>query len=367
MIARFLTSDDLAGLVDFWQRNGRSGVVDVASWQRRWSHNGIMAEAGPPLPIGWVLETKEGRIVGHLGNLALLYDFRGRRLRAAAASDWHVEPAQRTASLQLLSRFFGQSDVALFLNAFATDVASKAWMAFGGRKVPSPGSDDPLFRIIKYAAFGQSVFRRKGWPMAGLFGALAGGALRAGDAVGTLAGRRRTAVGVTVRAAGEFDARFDDFWARLRRESERLLLVRERKHLDWHFKDFLATQRGWITVCERDGGMAGYAVFVRKDNREIGVSRAWVADLQAVGPDQEPVLRTLLAAGAEECRRRGIHMIEAVGFSAGKREAIRTIFPRQRRFAQWPFLYRARDAVLAEGLAQPAVWDVCIMDGADAL
>lgn len=367
MKARPITRNDLAALGEFWERNGRPGGVNAASWERRWEHNRRMSQGSEPLPIGWVLETDLQTIMGHLGNVALLYDFRGRGLQAAAAADWHVQTGHRACSLLLLNRFFSQMQADLFINSFPADVAISAWTAFGARKVPSPQADEPLFRIVDYARFGQGMFRRKGLPMAALLGGCAGLALRVQDLLGGTRGGVGLPPGGVVRRVGGFDDRFDLFWSRLRQEADRLLLIRERRFLEWYFHDFLKADRGWILVCEKDAELLGYAVFVHKDRKEIGLRRAWVADIQATGEDHPAVLGALLRAGLNECRLEGIHVLEAIGFMAEKREVLRPVLSRHRKFPNWPFVYRARDKELTETLDSPACWDVCVMDGADSL
>jgi len=412
---RELVRDDLNALSGFWDRNGRPGAVSAESWNRRWSHNALMADGAAPLAVGWAIEAEPGKVVGHLGNVALPYELRGRRIAAAAAADWHVEQQYRSSSIQLLARFFGQESVGLFVNSFPTETAIRAWTAFGGRNAPVPDCGSPLFRVVDYEGFVQATFRRKGLPLAALFGPIAGTILRLVDgAKGICSGARRgesalrTAHATTldgstgdvvsavlsrccncprvkddglpmrrngsfrlpqgwrVRIVREFGGEFDKFWQALRSRSQKLLLVRDGKRLSWYFRDFLAGDRGWICVLENDAGMIGYAIYVLKNNREIGLKRAWIADLQVLDDDMA-ALQSLIWGGVEECGRREIHVCEAIGFCPTKRNAARKLLPRMRAFANWPFIYRTADPNLREELKNPDLWDPCIMDGADAL
>ena len=46
-------------------------------WEHIWISNPAYKDFEKRWPIGWVLEDKERRIVGYLGNIPLSYEFRG--------------------------------------------------------------------------------------------------------------------------------------------------------------------------------------------------------------------------------------------------------------------------------------------------
>jgi hypothetical protein len=360
---REIRRDDLDGLADFWRRIGNLEIVGPENWRRRWSGKPLSFVGADPLPVGWVMEADGGRIVGHFGNVPLVYEFRGRTLIAAVASDWDVEKEYRSASLVMMSRYFSQKAVDLFLDTFGTTDALKIFTAMGGKRLPLPDYDRPLFWIVGHAGFVRSAFRKKGWPLGGALGLCGGLALRAAD----LARRRpATARGLRWRTLPDFDGRFDGFWEALRKTRDKLLLVRRREFLDWYFGDLLRRDRGWIVVCERADRMAGYAVCVRKDSADIGLKRAWVADLQVADDGPEAVIGCLLEGCLAECRARGVHVAEVVGFDDGKRAALKRMGARTRRFPHALFAYKARDKALAALLEDPACWDPCPVDGADA-
>jgi hypothetical protein len=321
-----------------------------------------------PLPIGWVTENEGGDIVGHLGCVALRYEFRGQSLQAAAASEWFVEPLFRMHSLQLLSKYFSQPSVDIFVNSSPTEVAVKAWKAFGGGPVPVLDCENLLFRIVNYAEFGRCVWRKKGWPLSGIAGSLLGVVFGFVDSVRGKGFRSEGGEGgLECQETVEFNGQFDQFWEEMRANANLLRIVRDSKSLQLYFGDFLATERGWVVVCEQNGKMAGYAVLVRKDNPDIGLCRILIADLQAIGPYREAVMQQLLKHALLGCRKRNIAVVELVGFSARKRQAVAPLLPRSRILSHSPFIYKTRDATLRKMLKEPEVWDPCIMDGADAL
>ncbi|MCA9406500.1 MAG: GNAT family N-acetyltransferase, partial [Candidatus Omnitrophica bacterium] len=50
-------------------------------------------------PIGWVLESEVGKVVGSFANIPMRYELDGCSWRVAVASTWVVEPHYRKKSL----------------------------------------------------------------------------------------------------------------------------------------------------------------------------------------------------------------------------------------------------------------------------
>src|SRR5205814_3402678 len=91
-VLREASFDDYKSIADLHGRNGlmiRSGE----DWRALWEANPAFQEH--PGPIGWVLETARGEIVGSLGNIPALYEMNGRKLRAAVTCGWAVDPPYR--------------------------------------------------------------------------------------------------------------------------------------------------------------------------------------------------------------------------------------------------------------------------------
>jgi hypothetical protein len=104
------------------------------NWRRLWQLNPALAVAKSQLSMGWVLETAQG-IVGYQGNVPLLYQFGGRTLVAATAAGLVVEPAYRARCIVLLTSFYRQRDVDLFVTTHTT--ASAASREDGRRSRPA--------------------------------------------------------------------------------------------------------------------------------------------------------------------------------------------------------------------------------------
>jgi len=363
--ARF---EDHVGVAPLEERYGLFTTPE-ADWRRRWEANPAIRGATEPWPMGWVIETEAGDIAGFFGNIPMAYEIDGERLLAAATNSWVVDDDQRGQALELLGRFFAQPTVDLFLSTTANPATTTAMTAFKARNVPQPNCDEALFWITNYSGFARALATKTGLPIARVFGPLAGLGFSMADAVrGRPSGDapEDTPRGHRLATVGIFDDRFDALWQRLRGGPKKLRFVRDRESLDWHFRRFLAEDQAWIGTCEESGekvgALTGYAVFVRQDNAAIGLRRAVLADFQADDNDPD-VLRSLFLAGLAECRARRLDVLEAVGFAPAKRHVLKGLAPWTRRLPTWPYLYKAREAPLADRLADPACWDAGPIDG----
>src|SRR5690242_13604614 len=83
------------------ERN-RLSARPFEEWADLWRRN--PACRGRPWPLGWVLDSGNGELVGTIGNVPGAYTFRGRCLISAAAGDWAVDEPYRRYSLILLDR-----------------------------------------------------------------------------------------------------------------------------------------------------------------------------------------------------------------------------------------------------------------------
>jgi len=355
--ARF---EDHAGVAALEQRYGLFTTPE-SDWRRRWDGNPALREYAEPWPIGWVIESQAGNIAGFFGNIPMAYELNGERVLAAATNSWVVDDDHRGHALKLLSRFLAQPGVDLFLSTTANAETTTAMTAFKTKKTPQPHCDEALFWITGYGGFGRALAAKAGLPLAGLFGALIGPLAGLGFGVAdAVRGRPSAGVGEGCRLTTDFDDRFDAFWQRLRSRPGILRLVRDSAAMNWHFNRFLADDRAWIVTCEKSGALSGYAVFVRQDNDAIGLARAVLVDIQA---DEDDVLRRLFLSGLNECWTRGLHVLEAVGLAAAKRDVLKGLSPWTRRLPIWPYLYKAPGAALAAKLSDPACWDIGPIDG----
>ena len=85
-------------------------------WSRLWLENPLWPRLGDRWPMGWLLEDRDGRVVGSLLNIPTLCHFQGRELINAVGRGWAVDRAYRGYALWLLDEYYSQPGADLFVN-----------------------------------------------------------------------------------------------------------------------------------------------------------------------------------------------------------------------------------------------------------
>jgi hypothetical protein len=331
-------------------------------WKHLWINNSAYTKFQASLPIGWVLEGENKKLVGYLGNIPLFYELEGRRLLASVAHAWVVDTPYRGYSLWLLDQYFSQNAVELFLNATVGPAAADSFAVFESVPVPVGEWDRSAFSITHYQGFLASWLAMKAVPLARAFSYV----LSAGPFLkDTLAKRQscRCETGVEVEACIAVDSRFDVFWEALRKANPHVLLaIRTREMLEWHFRYALYNNRAWIVTAVEDSVITAYSIFVRYDNPTFGLKRLRLVDFQTLDGNTA-LLEPMLWWALKRCRNEGIDMLESIGFRADKSHVISKIAPYKRKLPSWLYFYKTRDKSLAEKLSDPQVWDPSQFDG----
>lgn len=336
-----------------------------AQWRHLWTNNPVYIRFKRDWPIGWVVESETKQILGYVGNIPLLYEFQGRQIIAASAHGWAVDPDYRNYSILLMSRYFSQKNVDLYINTTVNSAGSRAFSVFRSSKVPAGAWDQSDFWITNYPGFASSWLNKKAPTIHGLSRPLSL-ALYLVDKINTatLGTSRASRNSIEVVRCTNFDSRFDDFWeTSRRRHSHRLLAVRTREMLDWHFGNALLQNRLWILTVMNGSNLRAYAIFYREDNTKFGLKRVRLVDFQALGEEVNNHFLTLISSALDKCRYEGIHMLECIGLRASQREASRKLAPHQRRLSSWLYYYKTKDLSLSEILKDPMVWDPSGFDG----
>jgi hypothetical protein len=337
------------------------GTETYDEWAHLWNENPVLRRM-PDLPMGWVFEGEDHRIVGHLANVPLAYQLGNQKLLACASRSVMVDPQYRSYSFQLLSQFFRQKNVDLFLATTVNAQATKLYEVFRALRVPAGTWDNSAFWITNYRGFSASALKMKELPGAQALSYPAGAGLWARDA---FQGRFFKARGKSTEPdfCASFDDRFQVFWQELcDRYPQRLLADRSREALDWHFKPAMAKGRTWILTLSQGAKLTAYAIFLRQDNPEHGLIRMRLVDFQTL-EGQNDLLRPVLYCAFERCRRERIHMLEASGFAPEKQSVIDSLSPCGRSLDAWRYFYKAVQPSLAERLKDPAAWDPSCLDG----
>ena len=100
-------------------RLGNAHSLDSLSpreWKSMWLENPAWPRLRKNWPIGWVLESPAGDIVGTVLNIPSLYTFRGESLVCGNGRAWATTPEYRGYALWLMDEYFNQPHADLFIN-----------------------------------------------------------------------------------------------------------------------------------------------------------------------------------------------------------------------------------------------------------
>lgn len=309
------------------------------------------------VPIGWVLESDAGEVVGTFSNIQMMYELDGKRIKAGVGGSWAVDAAERSSSLLLAVAYFTQNGVDLCLNGSASSVAARLMPALKAERIPSPDYDLRYFWIAGHRAFAAAALRKKKIPAASLLAPVAGLGLWA---TGLRFERRRSEPPGLKRFSG-FSEEFDAFWEKLRQEPGRLRAVRTSAALAWRFGASLRQNRAVVLGLMRGGELRGYVVLLESAREHLRLRQYTIADLQALEDSREVVL-DLLAAALEATRREGLDALEWKGWNTVKRGLASSQRPKSYRDSVWPLFYKALHPDLLPVLTQAGRWDFSPFD-----
>jgi hypothetical protein len=189
----------------------------------------------------------------------------------------------------------------------------------------------------------------------------AAGAIRLKDA---LSAKSLPAVSksIVVEFADDFDARFDAFWNELVRQNfDKLLAVRDRRSLAWHFEIPKRTGSLWIITATRHGLLRAYGIFNRQ-GRSDGIPRMQLVDYQTLDRDED-LLPGLLQVALQRCANENLLLLEQIGCGVPKQASFDKYAPYRRKLRSWRYYFRAADPAIHAKLSCPDVWDPSMFDG----
>src|SRR5258705_7169266 len=280
--------DDYAAVAALQIRHGLQ-VESYDQWMHLWIHNPLYHELSN-WPIGWVLDEENSNIVGYIGNIPLSYEFKGERIVAATSRAWAVDPRFRSYSFALLSAFFKQKNVQLFINTTVNAYATAGHKAFRASRVPVGAWDQSLFWITGYRGIAASLLANKRLPALKLLKFPLSFGVFVRD-IFTTNRQRPHSTGIAVRDCSRFDVRFDAFWKELYLRNFHLLLAtRSQQMLAWRFQSSLDEDRAWVLTVEDGPRLAAYAIFMRRDNNRLGLNRLMLIDFQSLNRNNEVIV-----------------------------------------------------------------------------
>jgi len=336
-------------------------------WHRFWIDNPALRIEGPSPARGWVLEDA-GRMVGFFGNIPLLYDYGGRPIVVADASQWGVAKDYRSETPRLAEAYFTQKNANLLLVTTGIKPTGRIFARYGGMPVPQPDYDQVLYWVLDPRKFLKAGLMKKGINP-GVATALASTSAPIASVVMALSGHRPSGRTRNINIIGVDDIgdEFDGLWQRKRDEVDRLLASRTSESLRWHFGTESMSRRTRLLVSRGLDGLAGYATIMREDALDIGLKRLKIIDLFVAGND-EAVIDNLLMAAFEAARADGCHVLELIGLPSALRDHIIARHRlRSRRMETWPVFYKTMQGDLDAPLKDEKAWYVTAYDGDTAL
>lgn len=357
--ARF---SDFAAVAELKRRCGLS-ADSLDNWERLWRHNPAIAKTPFVRPIGWVLDV-QGKIVGYLGNISLLYRYGDRTLTAVTGSGFVVEPAYRALSVRLAAAFYRQDQVDLYLTTSAVNTVGSIAHSFKCKPLPQADYETVLFWVLRPRHFAKTLMTKlRLGPISSYIGRVAASMAVVTD----VALRRRTIrprpTNYTVSEI-DLDRLGDDFqtlWLQKLNEEPRLLADRSPDALRWHFQIPGDVGSAHVLGCYNNGELLGYTV-LRSDSNQHGLRTSTVADLIA-REDQPEVFEALLVASYNHARRLRSDILEVLGFPQNIREVCSRWKPYRRQYPACPFYYKAIDPMMAQILSNGLAWYACPFDG----
>jgi hypothetical protein len=351
--------DDYAQIAKLHLRNGL-GVKSRSEWADLWLCNPSYLRENGKWPIGWVIEGEHGEIFGSIANIPLDYSYQGQLLRGAASCSWAVDPEYRAYSMMMLDILTNQPRLDLLVSTTVSASVEPAFRMFHWSKVPAGTWDQSAFWIADYAGFARHVLKMKSVPMSELLSYPLSAALYGWDKLG----RRRVRDGnAEIEAIGAIDHRFDGFWRQWETEnSGRLLAVRTRESLSWHFHNALSRSDAWVVTASRGSRLGAYAMFDRHEDTASGLKRVRLVDFAALR-ECENLFPAVLRFALGECQEQGVHMLQTTGLWL--RDSWTSACPpaHYRSLPSWSFYYRAASPDLASALRDPKVWAPTSFDG----
>jgi hypothetical protein len=334
-------------------------LPSLQDWAYRWRRNPVWQRLGGRTPIGWVLETASGEIVGSMETVPTLYKFRGGDLISAASGLWCVSAPYRGFALQLIDEYFNQP-ADLFIST-TVGRAAVATLRQLYDPVPIGQWDTASCFIANRRSFAKRTLGKYRVPCSGLLSYPCGAALWLMQAMRAKSWPNPVR-DVDIEMVPEFDLRFDTFWKELVRQNpERLLAERSRLVLSWHFAEAMRAQRLWIFTASRRQRLIGYCIF-REASSVRGARRASLVDYQCLD-DEVDLLPSFLRTALRRCVAAGLYRLDHAGIGLPKFRAFDDFADYNRPLGTWTFLFRAADAQLDAELHQPQVWDPSAYDG----
>jgi hypothetical protein len=320
------------------QELGLSFSLDIPpeeDWRKLWLDNPLRSRFGDALPIGWVLETACGAMVGTMGTVWVPYTFQGSQLVSAVSRAWFVRTEYRPFALQLMDEYLNQPNIDLFINNAVSVPALESFKRFC-KPIPLGEWDCMSYWIPLEQPLPTN------------------------------------AAEFSIETTDRFDSRFDQFWEELLKQNpEKLLAERTSLALTWHFGAPMRKGRLWVLTASHKDKLRAYCTLTLQERAfqlpalshdVAGKARSMrLVDYQTLEPERD-LLPALLRAALERCAKANL-MLENFGRGVPKMRTLDDRAPYRKKLENWKFFYSAADAGLDAELSSARFWDPSAYDG----
>lgn len=320
------------------------------------------AESSGELPIGWVLAWGED-LHGFLGNQPLDYAYKGVPIRAATSSSYYVRPEARRESVKLMSAFFRQPDIDLFMTTTANDESEPVYRMFKS-KTPADEcfSEGYVWMADDRAVLTQAVDRiGTGRGVLGPLAKSLSPAVRAVRRATRYATPPPTGGNVMVLEPEEMHSDFDTIGKQLNATGA-LLINRNAAALRWYMADPDSGATPLLVAAFDDEGLAGYGIGARHQPRREKLAHLRLLDL-VVRPGAENMLGALVHRLVTEAEARALGAVYCPPTGAQLAPLLRKLRPHIRRHHEQAHYLRTADASLADEMVREGVWHATGLDG----
>jgi hypothetical protein len=335
-----------------------------AGWRWLFEDNPAHRRREAKPEMGWVLE-RDGVVQGYLGNVHLDYVLDGKPLRAATCTSYYVRPIARADSARLMSAFFRQQGVELFLSTTANALSDPIYRLFKAAVPEGASFCEGLVWVADDRRALHGTLVKAGLPQA-LAGGLAAVTAPAARVARALTGfatapRDARAAAVSLMSPADIDERFDELWRRVS-AAPGLRVVRDAATLRWYFSDPDAGSEPVLFALSDEEGLVGYAAAVRHRPAEAPASQLRILDL-VVRPGEERAIPTLLCRVLSYARDASVGLVYCPPCGAPIAQTLKSLHPYTHHHDYASHYLRASERGRTAALTGAGTWQATGLDG----
>ena len=315
------------------------------------------------IPIGWVLESNEKKIVGVILNLFMNYTLNGKIYKAAIVSSWAVDDKYRKDSLNLFNCWLNQKNIDILIDNRRAQRTAKILKAYKFKNISTKDYQNIMYWVLDYPHFIRAVIKKKIKIFIGPFIFIAAAVLKLYDLI---IGRNKNFVHKKIaNEVKSFDEKFYVFWNNLPKNNK-FISERSSASLKWHFDRAINNKKISVLTLSDENILRGYTVIMRADNDDIGLKRMQIVDLQTL-PNNDNTTTDLITNAIMYARKQGVHILEIVGFGDDVRNQAAKMNPYIRKLSYSPFFYKLISKDLKHAFSDKIEWDASLYDGDGSL